>query len=1480
LLFAPALVAVGLLVAIGVGVSLPAVQAQPASPFKTFLPIICHHCDPMAPPSFIQVTKTLIQPAGGIAGPGDVVDFKITITNTGSVTVTQLPLDDVFDARYLEYVIATPAPDIALPGSVQWRDLTRYLPRGFDYILAPGRSFDVIVQFRVVACPVNQPISNHALVSGAVDANGDEVRLAYASSLFDCTDPRLEVTQTMLPPGRSQAYYGEMVDFLVVLRNTGNLPIVTLPLAYSWDSTIFEFVSANPPPDVVEPGRLAWNNLTAATPLAPGRRLTVNVRLKVIGCPSDQATTNTATVNGAVARFTPTRGSPVDFSIPPITGPITVNVPCAELQIHKIVAAPASGIARLGDLITFTLDIVNTGNKPIAKLPVQDIFDPTLLALVSTSPATSPPVEGHIDWDDLLQAVGHAGFLQQGESVSASVTFRVTSCPVNRPAINRARINGAIAIENGQEHQVPVVSDTVSFDIACPQVAIAKRLVTPTIGSAFLGEFPTFEIKITNTGNKPITTLPLVDTYNDAYLTFSVASIPPDLVEPGRLTWNDLVAGAPLLPGKSISITVKFIASGCPADQTTTNTAAIHDAVASQDGTTFPVPDVSASASVDIPCARLKVTKTLTSPAGGEVLRNGLATFTVTIKNEGNKPVTTLPLVDEYDPRYLEFVEASIRPDSALGASLEWLDLTRDAPYGFGRDLAPGDTFSLTLTFKAVGCPADQTTVNEVRVTGAVAQHEGREFAVPPASATAQVDIACPEIKVTKRLIEPAGGPALIHEPVVFSITVENTGNKTVTVLPLEDNYNAQHLQFKSSDVPPSSVTPGQVKWNDLTQVFGDLPPGSAISVRLTFETIGCPRDQTTPDQARVQGAIAQHGGTTYTVPMAMDTAVATIACPDILVTKTLVSPADGVINRFDPNDTATFQITIQATGNKDITVLPLEDNFNPSYLEVVSASPTPNIMIPGVLKWNDLTRPGPNGFGRELKIGETFTVTVTVRGVGCPPGQVVTNYAEVKGAWGRHDGNYFLIEPASHSADVRVACPLVRVTKTLVPLVCGVAGINDPVTFHVMVENIGNTTLQRVTLYDTYSAAYLRFDSAQPPPTGAGIIDSVGTLVWDDLTGPVPHGFNRDLPPGEAFNVVVNFTAIQSTQALFPRVTTNFAGVSGVDEYGHTTVDQPSSHVAVDVEITDADLFITKQIKPDSLLTYPGGLVTYQVTYGNNGPDNANFIRILDTIPVGTEFVSDTLCGHVNTGCYLDNLAAGAGGSFEVTIRVPFGTAPGIIETNRISIESGHTPDGPVCGIPDRNMDNNVTGASSTVWSDFGRLNDPTTYSEDFTHEWLGAVVLGEASPPDGEAENDSWLNKQPQYRAGRLIELDILMNTAGEGAARYGPWTDAERRLYLRGWLDRNRDGVFADDELIVAWSGGPGMVGVWDFPPNAPLDGIWPLNEPTHRFRVWPQFTAPFIDGGTWIRFRLGYGKVPSASGVEHYGEIEDHWVEFVH
>ncbi|MEM7531761.1 MAG: SdrD B-like domain-containing protein [Chloroflexota bacterium] len=80
--------------------------------------------------------------------PGATVTFTIRITNTGTTTITTLPLTDTYSAAYLTYLGATPTADTTgNTGQILWSDLTQNAPNGFGEDLGPNAAFDVEVAF-------------------------------------------------------------------------------------------------------------------------------------------------------------------------------------------------------------------------------------------------------------------------------------------------------------------------------------------------------------------------------------------------------------------------------------------------------------------------------------------------------------------------------------------------------------------------------------------------------------------------------------------------------------------------------------------------------------------------------------------------------------------------------------------------------------------------------------------------------------------------------------------------------------------------------------------------------------------------------------------------------------------------------------------------------------------------------------------------------------------------------------------------------------------------------------------------------------------------------------------------------------------------------------------------------------------------------------------------------------------------------------
>ena len=93
-------------------------------------------------------------------------------------------------------------------------------------------------------------------------------------------------------------------------------------------------------------------------------------------------------------------------------------------------------------------------------------------------------------------------------------------------------------------------------------------------------------------------------------------------------------------------------------------------------------------------------------------------------------------------------------------------------------------------------------------------------------------------LEVSKTLVgfEPFG----ISDNFSFNIVITNTGELTIAVLPLEDDYNPSLIEYDTglgATPSPDSVTPGLLGWNNLAPT-GGLPPNQAVSVVVNFRAL------------------------------------------------------------------------------------------------------------------------------------------------------------------------------------------------------------------------------------------------------------------------------------------------------------------------------------------------------------------------------------------------------------------------------------------------------------------------------------------------------------------------------------------------------------------------------------------------------------------------------------------------------------------
>jgi uncharacterized repeat protein (TIGR01451 family) len=651
---------------------------------------------PQAPSgSDFVVVKELADPPSGIVVVGEELTFTIWITNVGTSTIISLTLADIHVPDYLAFASSSVPTDgqDAAAGIVTWTNsLTDFLP------LAQDEGFSLTVSFYASAPTAGTP--NLAVAQG-LDDKSHLVGPKQGSDQVVITQPGLTVVKELADPAWGVAALGETVTFTLWLTNNGTMTIASLSLVDLYDPGYLSFTASSVPTDGQQAatGVITWTGgLVGELPLAPGEAFSLTAAFRA------EAPT-AATPNVALAQGLDDQGLPVG----PEQGSDTVTITEPGLTVVKELADPAGGVAAVGEMVTFTLWVTNSGDTSIASLSLVDDYDPGYLSFAASSVPTDgqDAATGVITWTD-----GLAGELPlaPGQGLSLTAAFRAEAPTAGTP-------NVALAYgEDEHGHSVGPEEGSDAVTITEPGLTVVKELADPVGGVAAVGETVTFTLWITNSGDTSIASLSLVDDYDPGYLSFAASSVPTDGQDTatGVITWTGgLVGELPLAPGEGFSLTASFLA------HTPTAGTANWARARGEDEHGHSVGPEQGSDAVAITEPGLTVVKELSDPAGGAAAVGETVTFTLWITNSGDTAIASLSLTDSYDPEYLALTSSSVPADGQDAATgvITWSGgLAGELP------LAPDMALSLTVSFLAraptVGPAAPEGTANWARAQG------------------------------------------------------------------------------------------------------------------------------------------------------------------------------------------------------------------------------------------------------------------------------------------------------------------------------------------------------------------------------------------------------------------------------------------------------------------------------------------------------------------------------------------------------------------------------------------------------------------------------------------------------------------------------------------------------------------------------------------------------------------------------------------
>ena len=395
---------------------------------------------------------------------GNLITYTFTVTNTGNVTLSNVVVDDPL----------TGSTDLPVSPST----------------LTPGGTGTASATYSVVQSDLDAgQILNTAVATG-YSPNGEPVD---DDDNVTVPGPTSEPNVMLVKTANPQAYLdvGDVIVYTFAVTNTGNVTLTNLVI----NDPLTGSVNLSVTPSTLAPGE---SGTTSATYTITQSDINAGQVL------------NTATVTGEDPG-----GNTVEDQ-----DDATVEGPKQEPDVTLLKTANPQVFTSVGDIITYTFTVTNTGNVTLTKLVINDAL--TGSVNLSVVPSTLAP----------------------GESGTATATYAITQSDINAgQVLNTATVTGEDPGGNTVEDQDDA---TVEGPKQSPAINLVKTASPQTYSK--VGDKITYTFTVTNTGNVTLTNVVIDDP-----LTKSVnLAVSPSTLTPGQqgtatatytITQADLDAG-------------------------------------------------------------------------------------------------------------------------------------------------------------------------------------------------------------------------------------------------------------------------------------------------------------------------------------------------------------------------------------------------------------------------------------------------------------------------------------------------------------------------------------------------------------------------------------------------------------------------------------------------------------------------------------------------------------------------------------------------------------------------------------------------------------------------------------------------------------------------------------------------------------------------------------------------------------------------
>ena len=811
----------------------------------------------------IEVTKSASL-ADGVTTPqaGDIVNFTISVVNTGNVSLTDFDVEDSMQAKGLS-ALAFRWP--ATPG-----------------ILAPGSTVVATATYTLTQADVDAgSVTNKATVT-ADDPAGGTVNGDDTVTVPLTAKPGLALQKigALAPDSKHQA--GDTVTYAFKATNTGNVTLTGVAISdpllggtsisYVWPHT----------------------NGEADGTLAPGDVVTGTATYTVTQADIDAGNVhNDATVTGTPPTPVPTPDDPTPTAPDSPEGDAHTDVPLTADPSLSLVKTATLDVdpdtaALAGDEIDYSFTITNTGNVTLEGVDISD-----KLPGLSDISYVWPHIDGEAD-----------GTLAPGEQATATATYALTQADVDAGGVtNTATVTGnpppvpaTPDNPNPEQPEPPSDSSTITVTVdPAPEVDVIKfGELDDTTNPPMAGDIIDYTFLVTNSGNVTLTHIniddPLLGASPDYTYDWSGAAIP-----------NELGPGESVVVTATYKVTQAQIDAGSVENSVTVSgTPPTGDAVTGTDTN-----NVSLQ-----PAPSLALVKTGALAPGDTGFAGDEIQYTFEITNDGNVTLTGVTISDLMPnlsdisyvwPHNDGEADGTLAPGDVAYAHATYTLTQADVDAGTVHNDA-----SVTGTPPPVTpTPDDPNPTPTPRPTG----DGGTDVPVPPA----------PSLTVHKSASEADGSTVqdlVLGDTITYSFVVNNTGNVTMSDIAIDDSGFTGTGAMSAISCPAGPLAPGASVTCTATYVVtqDDVDSGQLDN---TATGSGTPPAVTPPDGGpAVDQPPVDSPPDTVTVP--------TVMAPELTVTKKY--NLSGIGRPVQAGDVINYTVKAQNTGNVTLHGVTVDD--------------------------------------------------------------------------------------------------------------------------------------------------------------------------------------------------------------------------------------------------------------------------------------------------------------------------------------------------------------------------------------------------------------------------------------------------------------------------------------------------------------------------------------------------------------------------